>query len=69
MVKWAGHVACIRRWEMSAKVKLENLKGRDHLEDLGVDGRILLNGIIRKQGVMVWTRLILRRLRTSGRLF
>jgi hypothetical protein len=28
---------------------LENLKGNDHLEDLGVDGRIILEGILGKQ--------------------
>jgi hypothetical protein len=27
---------------------LENLKGRDHLEDLGVDGKIILEWILRK---------------------
>jgi hypothetical protein len=27
------------------KMKSENLKGRDHLEDLGVDGRIILKQI------------------------
>jgi hypothetical protein len=32
------------RWEMRTKFWSENLKGRDHSEDLGVDGRILLNG-------------------------
>jgi hypothetical protein len=36
-MKWAGYVACIR--EMYMKFWLENLKGRDHLEDLSVDGR------------------------------
>jgi len=25
---------------------LENLKGRDHLEDLGVDGKIMLDWIL-----------------------
>jgi hypothetical protein len=29
---------------------LENLKGRDHLEDLGVDGRIIFEWILRKYG-------------------
>jgi hypothetical protein len=28
---------------------LENLKGRDHLEDIGIDGRIVLEWILRKQ--------------------
>jgi hypothetical protein len=26
-----------------------NLKGRDHLEDIGVDGRIILEKILEKQ--------------------
>jgi len=37
MMRWAGHVAY-----MYAKCWSENLKGRDHLEDLGVDGKIVL---------------------------
>jgi len=32
-----------------------NLKGRDHLEDLGVDGKIILEWILGKQGGKVWT--------------
>jgi hypothetical protein len=29
---------------------LKKLKGRDHSEDLGVDGRIILEWILEKQG-------------------
>jgi hypothetical protein len=41
-MRWAGHKA--RRSEMRIYTKLwsENLKGRDHSEELGVDGRIIL---------------------------
>jgi hypothetical protein len=35
----------------------ENLKGRDHLEDLGIDGRIL-EWILGKQGGKVWNGFI-----------
>jgi hypothetical protein len=34
---------------------LENLKGRNHLEDLGVDGRIILGWILGKWVWMVRT--------------
>jgi len=30
------------RWKMHKKFRLEILKGRGHLEDLGIDGRIIL---------------------------
>jgi hypothetical protein len=29
-------------------ILVENLKGRDHMEDLGVDGKIILEWILRK---------------------
>ena len=44
------------------------LKEIDHLEDKGVDGRIPLNWIIRKQGREAWTGLIWFRIGTSGGL-
>jgi hypothetical protein len=31
-----------------------NLKGRDHIEKLGVDWRIILNGIVNDYGVRMW---------------
>jgi hypothetical protein len=38
--------------------RFENLKGRDNLEDLAVDGKIILEWILRKNGGRLWTRII-----------
>ena len=43
IIKWVGHVACTGRgfwWG--------NLRERDHLEEPGIDGTIILRGIFRK---------------------
>jgi hypothetical protein len=47
---------------------LENLKGRDYSEDLGIDGRIVLEWILGKLGGKVWTVCIWLRIGTSGEL-
>ena len=41
-------------------------EGKDHLEDPGVGGRIILRWIFRKWDVGVWTGLILLRIGTGG---
>jgi hypothetical protein len=46
------------RDEMHIKFQSENLKGRDHSEDLGVDGKIL-ELILRKQSGKVKVKLSL----------
>jgi hypothetical protein len=56
--------ACRRR-EMHAQLWSENQKGRDHSENLVVDVKILLEWILGKQGVKVWTGCIWLRIRTS----
>jgi hypothetical protein len=45
---------------------LENLKGRAHLEDLGVDERILLQWILRKKVGKTCTGFISPRTGISG---
>jgi hypothetical protein len=44
------------RSEIQTIFYTENLKGGDHLGDLGVDGRIIFNGLQTKQ-CRVWTGL------------
>jgi len=43
-----------------------NLRGRDHLEDAGIDGRIILRWILRQWDVGGWTRLSWFRIGTGG---
>jgi hypothetical protein len=42
---WAGHVARMKIWEINTKFQLKSLKGRDHSEDVIIDGRICLREI------------------------
>jgi hypothetical protein len=46
----------------------ENLKGRDVSEDLGVDGKIILEWILGKWNGNLWTECIWFRIGTSGGL-
>jgi len=45
-----------------------NLRERDHLEDIGIDRRIILDWILEKLVEMIWTGFIWLRGETSGRL-
>jgi hypothetical protein len=41
-MRWEGHVACMGESRVVYSVLVGNLRERDHLEDLGVDGRIII---------------------------
>ena len=44
------------------------MKGRDNLEDLSVDGRIIINWIVKKSDKWTWTGLIWLRTGIGGGL-
>jgi hypothetical protein len=47
-MRWAGHVARMGERRGYTRFWWENLRERDHLGDLGLDGRIILKWIFRK---------------------
>jgi len=53
-MRWAGHVACMGERRGASRVLVGKLEGKDHLEDPGVDGRIILRWIFRKWDVRVY---------------
>jgi hypothetical protein len=53
---------------MCKKFWLESLKGRDHSEDLDVDGKIILKWILGKSGLGMWIGLIWLRIWAGGGL-
>jgi hypothetical protein len=54
---------CTKFWSESLK------KGRDHLEVLGVGGRIILEWILRKQIGKVWNGCVWLRIWKNGGFF
>jgi len=56
------------RGEVSTRFWWGNPTERDHLEDLGVDGRIIVKFIFKKLAGRAWIGLIWLRVRTSGEL-
>jgi hypothetical protein len=55
---WVGHVAWTGEVRNSYIFFVGNWKGTDHLEDLGIDGKIILEWILGKYGGRVWTGFI-----------
>jgi hypothetical protein len=56
-LRWAGHGAQHDRDEIT-KFWSKNLKGREHSEDLDVDGRTRLKWMLVKYGGKVWNGCI-----------
>ena len=60
LLHWAGHVARMGDMRNAHRVLVGNLMERGHLEDLGVNGRIILKWIFKKwKGTLnglIWLR-------------
>jgi len=52
----------------SFQILSENLKEKEHSEDVGIDGKIILEWILGKWSGEVWTGLLWLRIGTSGEL-
>jgi hypothetical protein len=47
-MRWARHVSCMEARDVHTIFWLENLKGNDHSQDLGVDGKMIFEKILGK---------------------
>ena len=65
-IRWAGHVLYVGGKRKQQHTGLQNLRERNHLEDLGVDGIIILKWIFKNRFGRAWTELIRLRAGASG---
>jgi hypothetical protein len=54
-MRWAEHVALIGETRNAYKISSEDLKRRDHSEDLDVDRKLILEWMLGKQDGKLWT--------------
>ena len=66
-MRWAGHVARMGEERVVYRVLVGKPGERDHWEDIGVDGWIILGWISRRWDVGMWTGLGWHRIGTGGR--
>jgi len=55
-MRWAGHVACMGDRQGVYVILSRRPEGKTHLEDLSIDGMIILKGSARR-GMGAWTVL------------
>ena len=65
-MRWAGYVARMGRVEVYIGFWWGNLREIAHLEDLGIDGRIILIWIFRKWDVGEWSGMSRLRIVAGG---
>jgi hypothetical protein len=65
-MRWAGHVERMGEERGVCRVLVGEPEGRNHWEDLGLDGWIILGWICRRWDVGIWTELGWPRIETGG---
>jgi len=65
-MRWAGNVAHMGESRGVYRVLVGKPEGNSHLEDPGIDGRIILRWIFRTWDVRAWTGSIWLRIGTGG---
>jgi len=65
-MRWAGHVAGLGESRGVHRVLVGKPEGKSHLEDPGIDGRIILRWIFRMSNIRAWTGSIWLRIGTGG---
>jgi hypothetical protein len=66
-MRWAGHVAHMGAGQVHIEFWWENLRERGHLEDLGIDRRMILKWIFQRWDGRAWTGLVWLRTGTGDR--
>jgi hypothetical protein len=67
-MSWEANIAGIGKMRSACNPLDKNHKGRDHMEDFGIDEITILKWKLKKYGVCVWTGFIRLRMGSSGRL-
>jgi hypothetical protein len=65
-MEWAGYVVRMGRGKVHTGFWCGNLRERAHMEDLGIDGRIILKWVFEKWNGRAWTGSIWLRIGTGG---
>jgi len=67
-LRWAGHVVNMEEMRNIYKILIGKPEGKNHLEDLDIDGRIIFEWILEKWGGSCGFGLIWLMIGNTGRL-